>query len=63
MLQRDTELLLWHLLGRQGMLAEEATRKALELDDSCRRHAARADALTFSYKWGEAEKSSNELSN
>jgi serine/threonine protein kinase/Tfp pilus assembly protein PilF len=40
-----------------GMLAEEATRKALELDDSLpEAHAARADALTFSYKWGEAEK-------
>ena len=40
-----------------GMLAEEATRKALELDDSLpEAHTARADALTFSYKWGEAEK-------
>ncbi|PYX70735.1 MAG: protein kinase [Acidobacteria bacterium] len=40
-----------------GMLADEATRKALELDDSlAEAHAARADALTFSYKWGEAEK-------
>jgi len=40
-----------------GMLADEATRKALELDDSLpEAHAARADALTFSYKWGEAEK-------
>jgi tetratricopeptide (TPR) repeat protein len=39
------------------MLADEATRKALELDDSLpEAHAARADALTFSYKWGEAEK-------
>ena len=40
-----------------GMLADEATRKALELDDSlAEAHAARADALTFSYKWREAEK-------
>jgi serine/threonine protein kinase/tetratricopeptide (TPR) repeat protein len=40
-----------------GMLADEATRKALELDDFLpEAHAARADALTFSYKWGEAEK-------
>ncbi len=40
-----------------GMLADEAARKALELDDSLpEAHAARADALTFSYKWGEAEK-------
>jgi serine/threonine protein kinase/tetratricopeptide (TPR) repeat protein len=40
-----------------GMLADEATRKALELDESLpEAHVARADALTFSYKWGEAEK-------
>ena len=40
-----------------GMLADEATRKALELDDSLpEAHVARGDALTFSYKWGEAEK-------
>ncbi|HYM78881.1 MAG TPA: protein kinase [Candidatus Dormibacteraeota bacterium] len=40
-----------------GTLADEATRKALELDDSLpEAHAARADALTFSYTWGEAEK-------
>jgi serine/threonine protein kinase/tetratricopeptide (TPR) repeat protein len=40
-----------------GMLADEATRKALELDDSLpEAHSARADALTFSYKWDEAEK-------
>jgi serine/threonine protein kinase/tetratricopeptide (TPR) repeat protein len=40
-----------------GMLADEATRKALELDDFLpEAHTARADALTFSYKWGEAEK-------
>src|SRR5580704_1928321 len=38
-------------------LADEATRKALELDDFLpEAHTARADALTFSYKWGEAEK-------
>jgi eukaryotic-like serine/threonine-protein kinase len=40
-----------------GMLADESTRKALELDDSLpEAHSARADALTFSYKWGEAER-------
>ena len=40
-----------------GVLADEAARKALELDDSLpEAHVARADALTFSYKWGEAEK-------
>jgi serine/threonine protein kinase/Tfp pilus assembly protein PilF len=40
-----------------GTLADEATRKALELDESLpEAHAARADALTFSYKWREAEK-------
>jgi len=40
-----------------GLLADGATRKALELDDSLpEAHLARADALTFSYKWSEAEK-------
>ena len=40
-----------------GLLADEATRKALELDDSLpEAHLARADALTFAWKWGEAEK-------
>jgi eukaryotic-like serine/threonine-protein kinase len=40
-----------------GLLADGATRKALELDDSLpESHLARADALTFAYKWGEAEK-------
>ncbi len=40
-----------------GALADEATRKALELDDSLpEAHLARADALTFSLKWSEAEK-------
>ena len=40
-----------------GLLADEATRKALELDDSLpEAHLARADALTFALKWDEAEK-------
>ena len=40
-----------------GLLADETTRKALELDDSLpEAHLARADALTFAWKWGEAEK-------
>src|ERR1700674_265129 len=40
-----------------GLLADAATRKALELDDSLpEAHLARADALTFAWKWGEAEK-------
>ena len=40
-----------------GLLADEATRKALELDDSVpEAHTARANALTFALKWGEAEK-------
>jgi serine/threonine protein kinase/tetratricopeptide (TPR) repeat protein len=40
-----------------GLLADEATRKALELDDSLpEAHTARANALTFALKWGEAEK-------
>jgi serine/threonine protein kinase/tetratricopeptide (TPR) repeat protein len=40
-----------------GLLAGEAARKALELDDSLpEAHLARADALTFAWKWGEAEK-------
>ena len=40
-----------------GMLSDAATRKALELDDSlAEAHLARADALTFAYRWDEAEK-------
>ena len=40
-----------------ALLADETTRKALELDDSLpEAHLARADALTFAYKWSEAEK-------
>jgi tetratricopeptide (TPR) repeat protein len=40
-----------------GLLADEATRKALELDDSLpEAHTARANALTFALKWGDAEK-------
>jgi serine/threonine protein kinase/tetratricopeptide (TPR) repeat protein len=40
-----------------SVLADQATRKAIELDDSLpESHLARADALTFSYKWSEAEK-------
>src|SRR6202142_4416438 len=39
------------------VLADEAVRKALELDDSLSEaHAARANALTSSWKWGEAER-------
>jgi TolB-like protein/Tfp pilus assembly protein PilF len=46
------------ITSRQAsVLAEQATRKAIELDDSLpEAHLARADALTFSYKWTEAEK-------
>jgi serine/threonine protein kinase len=46
------------ITSRQAsVLAEQATRKAIELDDSLpESHLARADALTFSYKWTEAEK-------
>jgi TolB-like protein/tetratricopeptide (TPR) repeat protein len=40
-----------------ALLADEATRKALELDDSLpEAHLARADTLPFAYKWNEAEK-------
>ena len=40
-----------------GLLADEATRKALELDDSLpEAHTSRANALTFALKWGDAEK-------
>jgi len=40
-----------------ALLADEATRKALELDDSLpEAHLARADTLPFAYKWMEAEK-------
>ncbi len=39
-----------------SLLADEATRKALELDDSLpESHLARADTLVFTYKWTEAE--------
>ena len=39
-----------------GSLADAATRKALELDDSLPEvHLARADCLTFARKWQEAE--------
>jgi eukaryotic-like serine/threonine-protein kinase len=46
------------ITSRQAsVLAEQATREAIELDDSLpESHLARADALTFSYKWTEAEK-------
>jgi tetratricopeptide (TPR) repeat protein len=40
-----------------ALLAQAATRKALELDESLpEAHLARADTLTFSYNWNEAEK-------
>jgi len=39
------------------MLSDAATRRALELDDSLpEAHLARADTLTFGYRWDEAEK-------
>jgi TolB-like protein/Tfp pilus assembly protein PilF len=39
-----------------GLLADAATRKALELDDSLpEAHVSRADSLTFAWKWREAE--------
>ena len=39
-----------------GLLADAATRKALELDGSLpEAHLARAGFLTFAWKWGEAE--------
>jgi len=39
-----------------GLLADAATRKALELDDSLpEAHLARAGFLTFAWKWGEAD--------
>ena len=39
-----------------GSLADAATRKALELDDSLpEAHVSRADFLTFAWKWREAE--------
>jgi serine/threonine protein kinase/Tfp pilus assembly protein PilF len=38
------------------LLADEASRKALELDPSlAEAHAARASALTMAWRWGEAE--------
>ncbi len=38
------------------MLADEAARKAIELDDSLSEaHSARASALAFAWKWNEAE--------
>jgi serine/threonine protein kinase/predicted Zn-dependent protease len=43
-----------------GLLADEATRKALELDDSLpEAHSARANALSFSGKWNDAEQESH----
>jgi serine/threonine protein kinase/lipoprotein NlpI len=40
-----------------SVLADEATRRALELDDSLpETHLARADALTFAGKWEDAER-------
>ena len=40
-----------------GVLADEATRKALELDDSLpEAHVARADAFSFSRKWSDGER-------
>jgi eukaryotic-like serine/threonine-protein kinase len=42
------------------LVADEATRKALQLDDSLpEAHAARANALSFSHKWSEAEQESH----
>jgi len=39
-----------------GLLADEATRKALELDSSLpEAHTARANALSMEWKWSEAE--------
>jgi serine/threonine protein kinase/tetratricopeptide (TPR) repeat protein len=39
-----------------GLLADAATRKALELDDSLpEAHLARAGSLTFAWKWREAD--------
>jgi len=45
------------LNSRQAhLLAEEASRKALELDDSLSEaHASRASALAFAWKWNEVE--------
>ena len=38
-------------------LADEATRKALELDDSLSEvHAARGNSLTFAWRWADAER-------
>jgi serine/threonine protein kinase/tetratricopeptide (TPR) repeat protein len=40
-----------------GLLADAATRKALELDDSIPEgHLARADFLCFAWKWAEADR-------
>ena len=49
------------ITSRQAeLVADEATRKALQLDDSLpEAHAARANALSFSYKWSEAEQESH----
>jgi serine/threonine protein kinase/Tfp pilus assembly protein PilF len=46
------------ITSRQAsVLADQATRKAIELDDSLpESHLARADMLTFSYQWADAEK-------
>jgi serine/threonine protein kinase/tetratricopeptide (TPR) repeat protein len=45
------------ITSRQAiLLADEASRKALELDPSlAEAHAARASALTMAWRWGEAE--------
>ena len=45
------------ITSRQAqVLAEETSRKALELDDSLiEAHLARADALIFSYQWDQSE--------
>jgi TolB-like protein/Tfp pilus assembly protein PilF len=45
------------ITSRQGvLLADEASRKALELDDSLpEAHAARATALAMSWRWSDAE--------
>jgi serine/threonine protein kinase/Tfp pilus assembly protein PilF len=45
------------ITSRQArLLADEATRKALELDDALSEaHAARASALAMAWKWSEAE--------
>jgi tetratricopeptide (TPR) repeat protein len=46
------------ITSRQAsVLADDATRRALELDDSLpEAHLARANALTFAWKWADAER-------